>query len=367
MRIITTKQALVEGLGIANKAVSSRSSIQVLSGVLIDAREDGITLSATDMEISIKAPIAGRVEQPGSLVVPARIATEIARSLPIGDVVLEQRAGETQMEIRAGESVFTLHSLPAVDFPQLPVFRGEGFTVDKPAFIETVDRVAPSASRDETRPVLTGVLIRFDRNKVQMVATDSYRLSVKETPVESSVSGEVEVIVPARTLLELSRIAGSTSDTSLVIEPTENQVLFKVGGISLISRLIDGQFPNFRQLIPETFDYEVAVDHDELLEAVRRIGLLAQKSAPLRLRFGDNTLTISAESQDVGKALEAIPIQYSGDTLEIGFNPEFLEAGVAAVRESPVYLRFISPLRPGLVKGSGDDFLYLVMPIRLND
>jgi DNA polymerase-3 subunit beta len=239
--------------------------------------------------------------------------------------------------------------------------------VGKPAFIETVDRVAPSASHDETRPVLTGVLIHFAKNSVRMVATDSYRLSVKETPVESSLAEKFQAIVPARTLLELSRIATAVADNTITVLPTENQMLFRVGGISLVSRLIDGQFPNYRQLIPETFDYEVAVDHDELLEAIRRVGLLAQKNAPLRLHFSSNNLTISAESQDVGKAHEAMPIQYSGDDLAIGFNPEFLEAGVAAVKESPVYLRFISPLRPGLVKGAGDDFLYLVMPIRLND
>ncbi len=367
MKFVTSKQALVECLGIVSKAVSSRSSIQVLSGVLIDARDDGITLSATDMEISIKAPVEGRVDEPGSLVVPARIATDIARSLPAGEVVVEQRPGETQLEIRAGESLFDLHSLPATDFPQLPSFSGERSQVGRAAFVETVDRVAPSASRDETRPVLMGVLIHLGKNSVRMVATDSYRLSVKESPVESSVSGTIEAIVPARTLMELSRIAAAVSEDTITILPTENQMLFEVGGISLVSRLIDGQFPNYRQLIPETFDYEVAVDHDELLEAVRRVGLLAQKNAPLRLQFASNTLTISAESQDVGKAHEAIPIQYSGDDLEIGFNPEFLEAGVASVKESPVYLRFISPLRPGLVKGAGDDFLYLVMPIRLND
>ena len=367
MKLVTNKQALVESLGIVNKAVSSRSSIQVLSGVLIDARSEGIVLSATDMEISIKAPLAGRVEQPGSLVVPARIASDIARSLPSGDVVLEQRAGETQVEIRAGESLFDLHSLPAVDFPQLPAPAGDGFTVGKAAFLETVDRVAPSASRDETRPVLTGVLVHIAKNQVRMVATDSYRLSVKETPIDSTVGGSLQAIVPARTLLELSRIAGGVSDDTIHIVPTENQMLFQVGGVYLISRLIDGQFPNYRQLIPETFDYEVAVDHDELLEAVRRVGLLAQKNAPLRLRFSDNTLTVSAESQDVGKAHEAMPVQYSGDDLEIGFNPEFLEAGVAAVKEDTVYLRFISPLRPGLLKGAADDFLYLVMPIRLSD
>ncbi len=367
MKLITNKQALVECLGIVNKAVSSRSSIQVLSGVLIDARSEGVVLAATDMEISIKAPLAARVEEPGSLVVPARIASEIARSLPSGDVVLEQRAGETQVEIRAGESLFNLHSLPAVDFPQLPAPVGESFTVGKAGFLETVDRVAPSASRDETRPVLTGVLIHFTKNQVRMVATDSYRLSVKETPIESSAPSSLQAIVPARTLMELSRIASALPDDTITIVPTENQMLFQVGGVILISRLIDGQFPNYRQLIPETFDYEVAVDHDELLEAVRRVGLLAQKNAPLRMRFADNTLTVSAESQDVGKAHEAMPVQYSGDDLEIGFNPEFLEAGVAAVKEEAVYLRFISPLRPGLLKGASDDFLYLVMPIRLSD
>lgn len=367
MKVVTTKQALVECLGIVNKAVSSRTSIQVLSGVLIEARDEGIMLSATDMEISIKAPLAGKVEQAGSLVVPARIASDIARSLPGGDVVVEQRAGETQVEIRARESLFDLHSLPAADFPQLPTFTGQRFTVGRVAFLETVDRVAPSASRDETRPVLTGVMVRLSKHSVRMVATDSYRLSMKETPVESSVSGTFEAIVPSRTLLELSRIAAAMSDETIAILPSENQMLFEAGGVSLVSRVIDGQFPNYRQLIPETFDYEVAVDRDELLEAVRRVGLLAQKNAPLRLHFSSNMLTVSAESQDVGKAQEAMPIQYSGDDLAIGFNPEFLEAGVASVKESPVYLRFISPLRPGLVKGAGDDYLYLVMPIRLND
>lgn len=367
MKLVTNKPSLVECLAVANKAVSSRSSIQVLSGVLVDAGEEKVVVCSTDMEISIKAPLTARVEQPGALVLPARILTDIARQLPAGDVVIEQKPGETQVEIRAGESLFLLHSLPAVDFPQFPVFPEGGFTVEKAAFIETVDRVTPSASRDETRPVLTGVQIQFAKNSVRMVATDSYRLSVKETPVESSAVEKLQVIIPARTLAELSRVAATVSDDRIKIVPTENQVLFELGGISIISRLIDGQFPNYKQLIPETFDYEVAVDREELLEAIRRIGLLAQKNAPLRLQFSSHTLTVSAESQDVGKAREALPIHYEGDDLEIGFNPEFLEAGVAAVKESPVYLRLISPLRPGLVKGAGDDFLYLVMPIRLNE
>jgi DNA polymerase-3 subunit beta len=200
-----------------------------------------------------------------------------------------------------------------------------------------------------------------------MVATDGYRLSFKETTLQSSVAASVEVIVPARTLMELSRIAAATNQDTIAILPTDNQILFEVGKTSLVSRLIDGQFPNYKQLIPETFDHEVSIDHDELLEAVRRVALLAQKNAPLRLQFADNTLAISAESHDVGKAKEVIPVQYDGDEVAIGFNPEFLEAGVASVKEPSVFLRFIGPVKPGLIKGSGDDFLYLVMPIRLND
>ncbi len=367
MKLVTNKQALVESLATVSKAVSTRTSIQVLSGVLLNASGDVVTLAATDMEISLRAPLSAQVEQPGAVVVPARIASDIARTLPGGEVVIEQRAGETQVEIRAGESVFDLHSLPAADFPQLPQLAGEQFTVARDAFVQTIERVAPAASRDETRPVLTGVLIHLEKSLVRMVATDSYRLSVKETPLETSVGKAVQAIVPARALTELARIAGSAADDGLSIVLTENQIGFEIGGVSLISRLIDGQFPNYRQLIPESFDYEVAVDREELLEAIRRVGLLAHKNSPLRLRFGANTLTISAESQDIGRAHEVVPIQYSGDELEIGFNPDFLEAGVVAVKDSPVYLRFISPLRPGLIKGAADDFLYLVMPIRLSD
>lgn len=368
MRLATRKADLVESLNIVNKAVSSRSSIQVLAGILLDCSGETATLSATDMEISIKAPLAGRIDQPGSLVLPARILTDIAKSLPAGEVVIEERTGESQVEVRSGESFFSLHAMSAADFPQFPVFPAEqGFVVQKSAFLETIDRVAGSASRDETRPVLTGVLIHVSKSSVKMVATDSYRLSVMETPIDANVADKVQAIIPARSLMELSRIGGGSSAETISIVPTDNQVLFEVGGVRLTSRLIDGQFPNYRQLVPETFDYEVAVDKSELLEVVHRVGLLAQKSAPVRLRFEDNSLTVAAESQDLGRARESVPVKYSGEALEIGFNPEFVAAGAAAVAGDTVILRFISPLRPGLIKGEADDFLYLIMPIRLSD
>lgn len=368
MKVITSKTDLVDALGIVNRAVSSRSSIQVLAGVLLEASPDGITLTATDMEISIRTPLQGKVETAGSAVLPARILTDIARSLAGGEVVLDKLPTAAQMELRSGESEFVLRVLPGEDFPALPVFPvEEGFTVEKQGFLTTVDRVATSASKDETRPVLTGVLMHVAKKSVKMVATDSYRLSVKETPIEATVKDALQVIVPGRCLLELSRIGASLAAEVITVVPTENQILFEVGDVLLISRLIDGQFPDYRQLIPESFESRAVAQKDELVEALNRVRLLAQKSAPVKLLFGEGNLTMSAQSQDVGAAKESLLVQYEGESLEIGFNPEFLLAGAMSVPDEEVDMRFISPLRPGLLRGKDEDFLYLIMPIRLND
>lgn len=368
MKVITSKVDLVEALGIVGRAVATRSSIQVLGGVLLDASADGVTLSATDMEISVRVPLRARVERAGTTVLPARILMEIARSLAGGDVVLEKQPAAAHIDLRNGDSEFDLRVLPAEDFPAFPVFPlEEGFTVEKAAFLATIDRVAGSASRDETRPVLTGVLLHVANNVVRMVATDSYRLSVKETPVEASVREKLQVIAPGRCLTELSRIGGAVASDIITVVLTENQILFQVGEAQLMSRLIDGQFPNYRQLIPDSFESRAVVNRDEFIEALSRVRLLAQKSAPVRLVFADGTLTLSAQSQDVGAARESLPVKYEGEPLEIGFNPEFLLAGATAVAEEEVDMRFISPLRPGLLRGKDEDFLYLIMPIRLSD
>jgi DNA polymerase-3 subunit beta len=368
MRVVAQKADLVEALSIVNRAISSRSSLQVLSGVLLEAKEDTVTLSGTDMEISIKAPLVSRVEEPGAVVLPARIVTDIAKNLPTHEVTIEQRLGESQVEVRAGESLFTLHAMQSADYPQFPVFPVEnGFTLEKDAFLETIHRVAPSASKDETRPVLTGVLIHVTKNSVKMVATDSYRLSVKETAIVTSIADRIEAIIPARSLMELARVGSASAADHISVVPNENQVQFDVGGVLLISRLIDGQFPNYRQLLPERFESEIEVDREELMDVVRRVGLLAQRNAPLRLRFADNSLTVAAESQDVGKARESLPVRYDGEELEIGFNPEFLYEGLAAVSGPRALVQLISPLRPAMLKGDDADFVYLIMPIRLTD
>jgi DNA polymerase III subunit beta len=199
-----------------------------------------------------------------------------------------------------------------------------------------------------------------------MVATDSYRLSVKETRLETPLKVPFEVNVPARALQELARIAGA-GEGEVSISVLQNQVVFRLAGTTLSSRLIEGQFPNYRQLLPDSFEHELRLSGGELTDVVRRISLLAQKNAPLRLAFTPGELTVSAQTPDVGEASESLPVAFQGENLEIGFNPDFLRDGLEAVGEGDLLLRLISPLRPGLIE-SGDDggFRYLIMPIRLN-
>jgi DNA polymerase-3 subunit beta len=200
-----------------------------------------------------------------------------------------------------------------------------------------------------------------------MVATDSYRLSVKETALEQPLASAFEVNVPARALQELARLASGDEQEELKISVRQNQVLFEMGRSVLSSRLIDGQFPNYSQLLPDSFEHELKIGGAELTDVVRRISLLAQKNAPLRLAFAPGELTVSAQTPDVGEALESMPVAFQGEPLEIGFNPEFLRDGLEAVEEGDVLLKLISPLRPGLIEAAdASGFLYLIMPIRLN-
>jgi DNA polymerase III subunit beta len=254
------------------------------------------------------------------------------------------------------------------DFPPFPEADPDS-VVELPAnaFVATALKVAGSASRDETRPVLTGILVSASDRELRMVATDSYRLSVKETTLATALSSSFEVNVPARALQELGRLLAHAEDQPLSVSVRQNQVLFTLGRVVLSSRLIDGQFPNYRQLLPETFEHELRLAGSEFTDVVRRISLLAQKNAPLRLAFAEGELTVSAQTPDVGEARESIPVAFTGEPLEIGFNPEFLRAGLEAIDEGDVLLKLISPLRPGLIE-AGDEsrFRYLIMPIRLN-
>ena len=366
MRVTCPKEDLAQKVGIAGRAVSTRTSVQILTGVLLSADGHTLTLAATDMEISLRVFVEAEIEAEGAVVVPGRLLVDIVRLLPGSDVTIEHRPEEGMVHVTSGSASYGLHTYSADDFPRLPEpDAARRFAVERTAFLETVSKVSRSASRDESRPVLTGILVRFAASKLVMAATDSYRLSVKETPLVDAPAHEIEAIVPARALGELVRVAQTASADSLTVGVQENQVVFESDGVNLTARRIDGQFPNYKQLVPEHFEAEVELLREEFLDVVRRTSLMAQRKSPLRLRFEEGELTVSAQTQDVGEARESLPIRYAGDVLEIGFNADFLREGLESVGDAQVRMKLISPLRPGLIQGEADDFLYLIMPIRL--
>jgi len=363
LKTTCSRDDLLRGLGIVSRGVSTRTTVQILAGILLDVRDGKLSLAATDMELSLRTAVEANVESDGQVVVPGRLLLDIARLLPEAEVSLEHKLEEAVVEVRCGSASYRLHTYNAEDFPRLPETQGiELHEVDRETLLETVSRVSRSASRDESRPVLTGVLVHFEPGKLVMAATDSYRLSVKETSLEGSVP-ELEAIVPARALGELARIAGEGEAISLGVH--ENQVVFGTGDAWLTTRRVDGQFPNYKQLVPEAFEHEVSAPRDELLDVVRRVSVMAQRNSPLRLRFADGELVVSAQTQDVGEARESLPVSFGAEPLEIGFNAEFLRDGVESINGESLRLKLISPLRPAVLQGEGDDFLYLIMPIRL--
>src|SRR5664280_2644193 len=336
MKLSLSTSELLNQLQTVTRVASTRSAVQALSGVMISVSDDSAPeLRATDMEIGLRVPLKAETSRPGSVVLPARLLLDVARSLPAAEVSPELRSSEQDVELLSGPARFHLRTLRAEDFPPLPEPSPEtrvALPVD--AFVATITRVARSASRDETRPVLTGILMSASGQELRMVATDSYRLSVKETALDAPLQGSLEANVPARALQELARIAQAAPAESLAVSVGQNQVVFELGDIVLSSRLIDGQFPNYRQLLPSC---------------------------------SEGTLTVSAQTPDVGEASEAVPVPFHGEAFEIGFNPDFLRDGLESIESDELVLKLISPLRPGLIESpESGDFVYLIMPIRLN-
>lgn len=363
LKISVPREELARHLGIVSRAASTRTTVQVLAGILLRAEGGRLELAATDMEISLRSSLEANVESDGAVVVPSKLLSDLVRLLPGDDVSIEHKSGEGLVEVVSGAATYRLHTYNAEDFPRLPETGSvELMSVDVGPLLETTGRVSRAASRDESRPVLTGILVRFEGEKLVMAATDSYRLAVKETTIGGGAP-KLDALVPARALGELTRIAQGAE--GLQIGVLENQVIFSSDGVLLTTRRIEGQFPNYRQLLPETFEHEVPLPREELLDVVRRVSVMAQRNAPIRMRFAEGELTVSAQTQDVGEARETLPAPFSAEPLEIGFNPDFLRDGIESVEGDEIRLKLISSLRPAVIQGEGDDFSYLIMPIRL--
>lgn len=365
MRLTVDRVGFVDALATVSRAVSTRSIIPALAGIKLFAETGALTLTATDGDLSIRTKISAQVESGGEIVVPGRLLADVARQLPSGDVSIAVIEGGV-LELECGSASFKLRLLTADDFPLVNELEGSSIELPVAEFSETIEQVARSASRDETRPHLTGVLISVEADKLRAVATDSYRLAVRTTKIGSPVTNRVEANVPARALQEAVRVSEGSETVQLTL--TDRQISFVAGETLLISRLIDGQFPDFEQLLPDSYEHILDIDVSELLDAVRRVSLLAQRNTPLRVALSEGELEVSAQTADVGEARESIPApDFSGESVEIGFNPDFLRDGLDSAHTERARFKLISAFRPGLiVAGDDDEFLYLVMPIRLN-
>ncbi len=363
--IMCSREELATRVAIVARALSSRGGVQVLTGIRLHARAGGLELAATDMELAMRTRMAVEGEAEGAVVVPGRLLAEVVRLLPGDRVRLRYRPDEQTVWIASGSAEYRLLTLPLQDFPRLPAVDEAALgAVKKAQFLEGVARVVRAASRDESRPVLTGVLVRMDEGRLVMAATDSYRLAVQEAPLGDEGTS-VDVIIPARALEEVRRLAASAPTLRLGV--VDSHAAFQVEDTLVTCRRIDGQFPDYEGLAPKPDEYtlEARIPRGDLIDAVRRVAVMAQRGSALRLQFQDGELILSCRAQDVGEARETMPVTFTGEGLEIGFNPDYFRDGLEAAGGEEVVVKLISPLRAGLIAAAEGGFWYLVMPIRL--
>lgn len=370
MKLTIARSELMEALAIASKGTSSRSTLPILSGVLLTCQQGTLTMQSTDLEVSVKHETLALVETEGATVVPARLFHDIVRSLPEAAVTIEADGGGAH--IKCQQSAFSIKTLPAADFPGFPrVAPDQSVSLPASTLAAMVKKVGRAVSRDETRAVLTGVLLVVDGPVVRMVATDSYRLAIDEATLDEGKGDRLEVIVPGRALDEAVKLASATEEGTVTLGVAENQIVFEFGQTTFVTRRIEGTFPNYQQLIPAPNDEDtiLVASTEELIAAVKRVAVLAMQSTPIRLSVSveDQTLSLSAKTQDVGDASEDLMVKAQGNDIEIAFNHAYLADGLTAVTTDTVRLRFVNPLKPGVIEsGEGETFTYLLMPVRIS-
>jgi DNA polymerase-3 subunit beta len=379
------RDALSEAISSAGRAVASRSgALPILSGLLVRTGKDGIDLAGSDLELTIRVSAQAECDDEGAAVLPARLFGDIVRSLEPGAVSVD--VGEDEARIKSGRSEFSLRVLAAEDFPRLPEVAGSGVRMDAAALAEALRQVIPAASRDDARPILTGVLLVAEGSGLRLVATDSYRLGVRDLPGESVLAAHLSgaaaegrhVLVPAKALGELQRLLGSGSAPGSAAPGTENQVelsfsdrdaCFDTGRARVSTRLIEGQFPNYQQLIPSGYPNRLVVPREAFMEAVKRVRLIGRDrdNAPIRLMMSSAGLELQTIVHDVGQATETLDAKYEGTETTIAFNPEFLLDGLGAISAEEVSVETLDTSKPAIVRSAeGGDFLYLLMPVRVS-
>jgi DNA polymerase-3 subunit beta len=358
------RDVLVEALGSAGRAAAGRgTSLPVLSGVRGELKGNRLTLTGTDLELTISVEVEVSGSEDGVVVLPGRLASDIVRALPGGSVEFEITADEAR--ISAGRSEFSLRVLPADEFPRVAEAAGEPVTLASAELATALAQVVRAASSDDARPILTGVLLAAEASGLRLVATDSYRLAIRDLPGTTVLAEGQQVLVPSRALQELARVLGSGE--SLAVRLGERDASFEVGGTRLTTVLIEGEFPPYERLIPQAQPNRLTVGREVLLEAVRRVKLLAREALPLRLAMSSDGLELVAITQDVGQAHESLDAKFEGTDLTVAFNPEYLLQGIEVAPGDELTIETVDALKPALLRSAEHpEFLYLLMPVRVS-
>ena len=376
MRVTVLQENLARGLGIVSKAVSPRSTLPVLANILIASDEGRLRLSATNLEMGITCWIAARIEEEGSTTVPARTFSDVVSTLPGDQVLLKLDTSTQTLNVRGGTSTNDIKCIDAQEFPPLPVPDFEGAVqINVGDFREMIHQVAFAASSDEARPVLMGVLVQVDKDKLTMAAADGFRLSVRKAVLSAPSAVSVSAIVPAQALKELARVATDGEEPIYMVLPKgRGQVVFRVKDVEVVSQLIDGTFPDYQQIIPRSYKSRTLVSTSSLLKACKQAEIFAREGSNVA-RFNIKTaqgemqpseVEISATSEETGKNETIVEATVDGGGLLIAFNVKFLREALEVIRTPNVALETSAPNAPGVVRPVGDDqFLHVIMPMHL--
>jgi len=362
------RDVLVEALGTAGRAASAGrgGALPVLAGVRLETIGDQLHLAGTDLDLSIQVQIqvAALGGQDGVCVVPGRLALDIVRALEPGAVTVE--LDENDVRIAAGRSQFSVRTFPQADFPRLSQPTGDAVTLGGTELADALRQVVRAASTDDARPMLTGVLMSAEEGGLRLVATDSYRLAVRDLPGTTVLREGQKVLVPARALSELQRLLADGTEVTLRL--ADHDASFEVGTTRLTTRLIESEFPNYRQLIPPSYPNRLTVGRDALLDAVRRVKLLVRdNTTPIRIALRAEGIQLTAVTPEVGQASEDVDAKYEGSEMTVAFNPTYLSEGVEAISGDEVLLETLDALKPATIRaGDAGEYLYLLMPVRVS-
>ncbi|HEX3539230.1 MAG TPA: DNA polymerase III subunit beta [Acidimicrobiales bacterium] len=380
MKFRCERDVLLDALSTAGRAIASRGgALPVLSGVRMEATGDELRVVGTDLDLTIQVAVGVGVLAPGVVVAPGRLVADIVRALDPGAVTVESDDDNDELRISSGRSNFSVRTHPAGDFPRLPPVSGDAVQLPATGLTEALRQVVRAASNEDSRPILTGVLMAAEQGGLRLVATDSYRLAVRDLPGIGVLREDQKVLVPSRALAELQRLLSSaakgtpTEDggddaPAAVLRLGDHDATFELGPVKLTTRLIEGDFPNYRQLIPSDYPNTLTVGREPLLDAVRRVKLMVRDpNTPVRIAMRSDGIELTVITQDWGQATEEVDAKYEGAEMVVAFNPNYLIDGVEAMSSDEVQLETLDALKPATLRPTeGSDYLYLLMPVRVS-